>query len=152
MIDLLKNLFEQRLDPARAADGQQRLKASELAGAALMVELMESDHELDDRESREFIRVLTDTFAIAPEEVDQIVRRARESARNSTSLYEFTRLINDHYSHQDKVALVESLWRIAFADERLDKYEESLIRRISDLIHVSHADFIQTKLQVRGPR
>lgn len=152
MIDLLKNLFEQRLDPASAADGQQRLKASELAGAALMVELMESDNELDDRESREFIRVLTHTFAMAPEEVDQIVRLARESARNSTSLYEFTRLINDHYNYQDKVALVENLWRIAFADERLDKYEESLIRRISDLIHVSHADFIQTKLQVRGRR
>ena len=65
-------------------------------------------------------------------------------------MYEFTRLINDHYSYEQKTGLVENLWRLAFADENLDKYEEGLIRRVADLIHVSHGDFIKTKLKIRG--
>ncbi|MCB1670984.1 MAG: TerB family tellurite resistance protein [Pseudomonadales bacterium] len=150
MFELLKNLFDQKLNSASATDESQRLKAFELAGAALMVELMESDYNLDSRESREFDRVLQETFGLAREEVDEIVALARQTAQDSTSLYEFTRLINDNYSYEDKVGLIQNLWRLAFADDDLDKYEESLIRQIADLIYVSHSDFIQAKLRVRG--
>lgn len=150
MLDLLKGFFDQKLDPQTAGDENLRLKTFELAGAALMVELMESDHRLDERESREFIRVLKSTFHLAADEVAEIVKLANRQASDATSLYEFTRLINDNYPYADKLQLMENLWRLAFADEKLDKYEESLIRRIADLIHVSHSDFIQTKLKVRG--
>ncbi len=151
MIEILKNFFHQKLATTSVSEDSQRLKAFELAGAALMVELMETDHQLDSRESEEFIHVLQETFSLTTEEVDEIVTLAHQSARDSTSLYEFTRLINDNYSYGDKVGLIENLWRLAFADERLDKYEEGLIRRIADLIHVSHGDFIQSKLRkIRG--
>lgn len=150
MIDALKNFFDQKLTPDEAGNEAQRLKQFELAGAALMVELMETDHELDERESREFVRVLQETFALDNGETEEIVSLARETARDATSLYEFTRLINDHYSYPDKVLLIENLWRLAFADDRLDKYEEGLIRRVADLIHVRHGDFIQAKLKMRG--
>jgi uncharacterized tellurite resistance protein B-like protein len=150
MIELLKKLFDQKPGQDSGIDETQHLKASELAGAALMVELMETDHQLDARETEEFIRVLKETFSLAREEVDEIVQLARTTAKDSTSLYEFTRLINDHCSYEEKTALIANLWRLAFADEKLDKYEEGLIRRIADLIHVSHGDFIQAKLKIRG--
>ncbi len=149
MIDMLKTFFELKLSPNSADDEDTKLKACELAGAALMVELMQSDDELDDRESEEFIRVLKETFQLASADIHEIIALAHEQARDATSLYEFTRLINDNYDYKDKVRLIENLWRLAFADAKLDKYEESLIRRISDLIHVSHGDFIQTKLRVK---
>jgi uncharacterized tellurite resistance protein B-like protein len=75
---------------------------------------------------------------------------AKEQAHEATSLYEFTRLINDNYDPAQKIALIENMWRIAFSDERLDKYEDNLIRKISELIYVSHSDFIRTKLKVRS--
>ena len=150
MIDFFKTFFDQKLSPAGADNEDQKLKAYELAGAALMVELMQSDHQLDERESEEFIRVLQETFDLDSEDVDEIAGLAHAQADHATSLYEFTRLINDHYSYQDKVQLIENLWRLAFADETLDKYEEGLIRRIADLIHVSHGDFIQAKLRVKS--
>lgn len=149
MIEILKTFFEQKLNPEEAESEAQRLKAYELAGAALMVELMKSDHQLDERESQEFIKVLEETFALEPQEVDQIVQLAHEQADHATSLYEFTRLINDNYAYQDKIQLIENLWRLAFADDTLDKYEEGMIRRVADLLHVSHGDFIQAKLRVR---
>ena len=64
-------------------------------------------------------------------------------------LYEFTKLINDSYDYEQKVELIENMWRIAFSDKRLDKYEDHLIRKVSELIYVSHSDFIKTKLKVR---
>jgi uncharacterized tellurite resistance protein B-like protein len=45
--------------------------------------------------------------------------------------------------------LVENMWRVAFSDQKLDKYEEALIRKVADLIYVSHQDFIKTKLAAR---
>ena len=150
MIDLFKKFFDQKLSPGSSADDAQKLKACELAGAALMVELMQSDHQLDQRESAEFIKVLEETFLLDPGDIDEIVNMAHEQASQATSLYEFTRLINDNYAYKDKVQLIQNLWRLAFADDELDKYEEGLIRRIADLIHVSHGDFIQAKHRVRG--
>ena len=74
---------------------------------------------------------------------------AQTQAKEATSLYEFTRLINDDYDYKQKVELIENMWRIAFSDNNLDKYEDHLIRKISDLIYVSHSDFIKAKLKVR---
>ena len=94
--------------------------------------------------------MLEETFLLDPGDIGEIVNMAHEQASQATSLYEFTRLINDNYAYKDKVQLIQNLWRLAFADDELDKYEEGLIRRIADLIHVSHGDFIQAKHRVRG--
>ena len=139
MLDAIKNFFEQHLNPA-ARQGSQfdPDQACRLAAAALMVELMETDRHLDERESRE------------AEDLDALVKLARDEAADATSLFQFTRLINDHYNYARKTDLIAAMWRLAFADERLDKYEESLIRQVADLLYVSHSDFIQAKLRSRG--
>lgn len=150
MIKKLKQYFERHLEPKDSDSEEERLKTYELAGAALMVELIQSDHDLDARETEEFLAVLEETFQLDPHELEEIRQLATEEARQATSLYEFTRLVNDNFPYSDKVKLVENLWRLAFADEKLDKYEESLIRRITDLIHVRHSDFIKAKHKARG--
>ncbi|MDD9957899.1 MAG: TerB family tellurite resistance protein, partial [Gammaproteobacteria bacterium] len=91
---------------------------------------MNSDHELDERESKEFIKVLRDSLEISDDDLNELTELAELEARQATSLYEFTRLINDEYDYVEKVGLIENMWRVAFSDERLDKYEEHLIRKI----------------------
>jgi uncharacterized tellurite resistance protein B-like protein len=150
MIGMIKTFFEKHLDPSDSADEESKLKAYELAGAALMVELMQSDHKLDERESREFLAVLEETLELDHTDLEEITALAKQEASQATSLYEFTRLINDNYQYGAKVKLIENLWRLAFADEKLDKYEESMIRQVAELIYVSHSDFIQAKLRVRS--
>jgi len=78
------------------------------------------------------------------------MRLAETEAREATDFYQFTQLVNDHYSYQDKVKLMENLWRVAHADGRLDRYEEHFLRRVSGLLHLSHSDFIQTKISARN--
>ena len=151
MLDAIKNFFEQHLNPAARPGSQfDPDQACRLAAAALMVELMETDRHLDERESREFLGVLRETFSLEAEDLDALVKLARDEAADATSLFQFTRLINDHYNYARKTDLIAAMWRLAFADERLDKYEESLIRQVADLLYVSHSDFIQAKLRSRG--
>lgn len=150
MLNSIKQFFENKLAQNEAEEPVRNVPKLDLACAALLIEVINSDHELDERESTEFLRVLRDSLEISEEDLDDLVALAEKQAHQATSLYEFTRLINDGYNYKQKVNLIENMWHIAFSDEQLDKYEEHLIRKISELIYVSHSDFIKSKLRVRN--
>ena len=98
-------------------------------------------------------RLLKNTLHLSEQDLETLLRKADAAVDNATSLYEFTRLINEHYCYDDKRALVQCMWQVAYADASLDKYEEHLIRRVAELIYLSHEDFIRTKHAARlsGP-
>ena len=93
---------------------------------------------------------LMETYAIEEADIDEIIKDAENTVAESTSLYGYTRIVNDEFEYDDKLSLLKNLWKVAYADGNLDKYEEHLIRKISDLIHISHSDYINIKLEVRG--
>ena len=68
----------------------------------------------------------------------------------SISLHQFTKLIHDNYSLEEKKEIIYLLWLVAYSDEDLDMYEESMIRKISDLLYIPHQDFIQAKLRAQN--
>ena len=148
MLSSIKRFFESKISHSED-ENSSSIKKIDLACAALLIEVINSDNELDERELKEFIETLRESLSLSEEELNELVKLAESEANQATSLYEFTRLINDEYEYEEKVGLIENMWRIAFSDEQLDKYEEHLIRKISDLIYVSHSDFIKTKLNVR---
>ena len=90
------------------------------------------------------------SYNLEKEVVDGIIDDAENTVAESTSLYEYTRTVNDQFGYENKLNLLENLWKVAYADNNLDKYEEHLIRKISDLIHIDHGDYINIKLRVRG--
>lgn len=152
MLSKFKSFFDRNLKKATTEGPDETAKKLNLACAALMIEVMNSDHQLDEREAAEFIEVLKDQLALSGDEIEELASLAKDEAKNATSLFEFTSLINEHYDYAQKTDLIENMWRIAFSDETLDKYEDNLIRKVSDLIYVSHSDFIQSKLRVRDKK
>ena len=84
------------------------------------------------------------------DDIEKLIKNAETAVEESTSLYEYTREVNDNFDYESKLNLVDQLWRIAFADGHLDKFEEHVVRKIADLIHISHNDFIQSKLKNRN--
>lgn len=151
MIESIKNFFEKKLAKNSTDETANSLmNRVDLTCAALLIEVMNSDHELDEREQLEFIAVLRQSYNIADSDLEELTQLAKDEAHEATSLYEFTRLINDNYDYEQKLVLIENMWRIAFSDEHLDKYEDHLIRKVTELIYVSHSDFIRTKLKVRN--
>ncbi|MDB9968383.1 TerB family tellurite resistance protein [Gammaproteobacteria bacterium] len=150
MIESIKSFFEKNLTKKEEEEApSSAMSRVDLTCAALLVEVMNSDHELDEREHQEFMAVLQKSYNIAESDLEELIQLAKNEAFEATSLYEFTKLINDSYDYEQKVELIENMWRIAFSDKQLDKYEDHLIRKVSELIYVSHSDFIKTKLKVR---
>ena len=149
MIEAIKQFFDERLRADEQEQEEDRVCRLQLASAALLLELMKTDRHIDEREEEVFCEVLTRTFDLDGAALAEISELAEEEARQATSLYEFTSLVNDGYDYSEKVQLVENMWQIAWADGRVDKYEEQMIRKTADLIYVSHSDFIRSKLNVR---
>jgi uncharacterized tellurite resistance protein B-like protein len=144
MISSLKALFG-KPEAVDEAELEHRLH---LAAGALLVEMTRADYVIAPTERKTLESVLSRALDLDEQEISELLELSSRAADKATSLYEFTRLINDHYSVTDKLTLIESMWRVAFADGDLDKYEERLIRQVSDLIHVSHKDFIRMKVRV----
>jgi uncharacterized tellurite resistance protein B-like protein len=149
MIESIKRFFENQLKVQLAETPASKNHRLQLASAALMIELLKTDRHIDERETAVLKKVLMNTFALSNKELDDVILLAEKEAEQSISLYDFTSLINEGYGYEEKLLLVENLWRVALADQHLDKYEEQLIRKTSDLIYVAHSDFIKTKLKVR---
>ncbi|MDO8908878.1 MAG: TerB family tellurite resistance protein [Pseudohongiella sp.] len=149
MINSIRRFFDTQLCAGAAETPGTREHRLRLASAALMFELLTTDRHIDEREIAVFKSILMDSFNLNTEELDNIIQLAEEEAKQAVSLYEFTSLINESYQYEDKLVLIENMWRLALADQHLDKYEEQLIRKTADLIYVSHGDFIKLKLKVR---
>lgn len=149
MIVAIKRFFDNQLASPTQESPEHKIGRLRLASAALMFELLKTDRHIDARETDMLRQVLEDTFKLDKQQLDDIVALAEEEAAQAVSLYEFTSLVNEAYEYEDKVLLVENLWRLALADDHLDKYEEQMIRKTADLLYVSHSDFIRTKLRVR---
>jgi uncharacterized tellurite resistance protein B-like protein len=149
MLNSIKQFFENKLVNNEEEATSSSIAKTDLACAALLIEVINSDHKLEEQETQAFFSVLQNNLNIPGEDIDELVELAENQAKEATSLYEFTSLINSDYDYSQKVGLIENMWRIAFSDNNLDKYEDHLIRKISDLIYVSHSDFIRAKLKVR---
>jgi len=149
MLNSIRQFFENKLVNNEEEPTSSSIAKTDLACAALLIEVINSDHKLEEQETQAFFSVLQNNLNIPGEDIDELVELAENQAKEATSLYEFTRLINSDYDYTQKVGLIENMWRIAFSDNNLDKYEDHLIRKISDLIYVSHSDFIRAKLKVR---
>ena len=119
------------------------------ACAALLVEIAFADKDFDETEKQALKQALIQTYDISESEIQEIIEDAETTVDESTSLYGYTRIVNDEFGYEDKLNLLKNLWRVAYADGYLDKYEEHIIRKISDLIHISHSDYINIKLEIR---
>lgn len=148
MLKTIQEFFDKRIgSPSGAPESRER--ALQLATAALLVEVSRADHEIKAEERRVICDAVRRTFNLSEHDTNVIVGLAEEEAQTATSSYQFTRLIDAHLTREQKIQIVELLWRVAFADADKDKHEEQLIRRIADLLHVSHREFIDAKIRAR---
>ena len=145
MIQVLKSLFE---NPERDCEESQR-RGLHLAAAALLIETARADFVQDETEQLKLTELLARSLKLGAEEVKDLVAAAERRVDEAVSLYEFTRVINDHYSAEQKLRLIDAMWMVAYADGNVDKYEEHLIRQVAELVYVPHSDYIQSKLSAR---
>lgn len=145
MITKIKNLIVKYAVSVEATTDEDEL-ALQLATATLLMEVARADTHISEDERQAIHRAIETHYGLSPEITQQITRAAEHEAEHSTSLYPFTRLINRECDYQDKLQIIRMLWQVIRADGCTDKHEEHLVRRVADLLHVPHREFIRAKL------
>ena len=147
---MIKRFIKQITDviaaPASSApDAGQRAAAIRMATAVLMIDVARADHVFDDTELERVLALVEAHFELTPAAAAELVAHASDKAEELTSAYEFTRVLHEHLDADEEARIVGLLWQIAYADGELDKYEDSLVLKISDLLHVSRGRVMRLK-------
>lgn len=150
MIKSIKRFFDKRI--AVDADRSGTDHRLQVATAAMLIEMTRADFDVSAEEVDAVAHAVQATFELSPDETKQLIRLAEEEARQATDYYQFTSLINKRFTPEDKIRVIELMWQVAYADGRMDKYEDHLVRKIAALLHVPHKDFIAAKHRARASR
>lgn len=147
----MRAFFERHLQAATAVGPSEERGDSEaqLAAAALAIELCRADFEISDEERRAVERAVQGSLGVPEQRTRQLISLAEQQVRLGTRLHEFAHLVDERFSAEQKRRVVELLWRIAFADAELKAHEEYLVRKVSELIHVSREDFEAARYRAR---
>ena len=147
---MIRTIFEQVVavfaeTAPQADDAAAREHALHTAAAVLMIDVATADHVFADSELKRVLSLVEQHFGFTPQEAATLVDAAGQKAADLTSLYEFTQLLNQHLDETEKARIVGLLWEVAYADGELDKYEDSLVLKISDLLYVSRGLVMRLK-------
>ncbi|MDG0991217.1 MAG: TerB family tellurite resistance protein [Luminiphilus sp.] len=134
---------------SRAEPEASTKDARQLASAALLIEVAKADSDFSNDERAALLRLLRSTFDLDDQGLTALEGLAAERSSDAVSLHEFTRVIVDACEPEERCQLIGLMWQVAFSDDHLDKYEEHLIRKVADLLYVSHSDLMRMKHQVK---
>lgn len=147
MLAAIKQFMEKVVTPAYG--GAEPSKHDlQLATAALFIEMMLMDDEIKKEERQKIKDSIRSKFQLSDEETNELMDLAEKEVQEATDYFQFTSIINQGFTAEQKIKLVEYLWQVAYVDNQLDPLEEHMVRKIADLLYVSHKDFISTKHKV----
>lgn len=148
MLNSFRRFFDEFLAPVAAEEARAHEHQLRLATAALLMEMARADFAASPVEREHVVALLRGEFALSAREAERIAGLGADATEASVSLYDFTRALDQALSTEDKIRIIEMLWQVAYADGGLDKYEEHLMRKLADLLHLSHRQLIQAKHRV----
>lgn len=143
---LLKNLTA---EPDLEAD--EKFDRVQIATCVILLEVAKYDFEFSSIEKETTKAILKHEFSISEEVIEDLMKIAEEKREESVDLWEFTNIINQHFSREDKIKMMESAWKIIYADEKLDKYEDHYVHVLAGLLRLRHNELIEAKLRVLYP-
>ena len=131
--------------------GKQGVDRLQLAAAALLFEMVRMDDVIMEEEHDKVHEIIRQEFNLSKESASELILLAEQELSEATDYYQFTSLINQSYTIEQKIQLVESLWHVALSDNELCKFEEHMVRKVSELLYVPHRSFIAAKHRAISP-
>lgn len=148
--DLFDNLTASLTAPAGAQAPAEAEHTLQLSTAVLLVEVMRAEPTLQDSERGAVIAALRRKFALSDDELERLMELAHDTARTAYDYQRFTALMNERFTQPQKIAVVEAMWEVAFADHHLDAHEHHVISKVAGLLHVTHGEYIAAKLHAQA--
>lgn len=148
MLDTIKHFFSKDATQDFAQDKRTAEHDIRVATCALFVEMARIDEKFTQTEVDTIISILTDKYGLSPEHADAIMAEADKELADSVDLWQFARLINENYSVEEKIDIIETLWQMVYVDGKMDRYEHYLMNKLKNLLRLSHDQLINAKLKV----
>lgn len=149
MLKTIKQFFDDQLSPKGGSiPGRHTL---EVAAAALLFEVSRANHDTKDGERQVITELIKRQFHLEENEATTLISLAEEEVHHATSLHQFVSLINENWTEQQRLRLVEHMWQVAYADQHLNDHEVHLMRKIQRLLYIPHKKFIGAKLRAKEP-
>ncbi|MBW2219092.1 MAG: TerB family tellurite resistance protein [Deltaproteobacteria bacterium] len=148
MLDMIKRFFSKPVDQGAEQDERNSGHDIQVATCALFLEMAQIDESFNQEEMETILLILKSKYGLSPEYVDELIAEAKKELDDSIDYWQFAKKINENYSNEEKIKIIESLWQIVFVDEKMDKYENYLMHKLSTLLRLSHAQLIDAKLRV----
>lgn len=147
MLGILDQFFSKEQESS-STDEKDMNKKVEIATCALLLEVANVDKQFSAIEKDRIIEILKHDYKISEEYIFELIEIAEKERTKSIDLWHFTHRINESYSLKEKIKVVETVWKIIYADGKLDRYEDYLIHKISKLLNLDHKHMIDAKLKV----
>jgi uncharacterized tellurite resistance protein B-like protein len=147
MLSTLNSFLSTFIEPTRVDSHPER--TLQLATAVLLIEVMRSDADCADVEQATILKILKKRFLLSDSEVAQLTERGLRKAKAANDLYQFTSLINRELGRAERIRILEYMWQVAYADHKISAHENHLMRRMGDLLHISHGDYIAAKMRAK---
>jgi len=147
MLNSIRDFFDRHISAAPAMNERHTI---ELATAALLVEVARIDQDSSAAERAAVLRAVREKFELTREEAERLIALAEEEMRQASDYFQFTSLINRHFTQEQKQRVIELMWRVAYSDANLSAHENHLMRKVADLLHISHGDYIAAKMRAQG--
>ncbi|MBW2406963.1 MAG: TerB family tellurite resistance protein [Deltaproteobacteria bacterium] len=149
MLDIVKRFFGKEKEGTPDAAGQGASHDINVATCALLVEIARIDGTFTKEEMQTVLSILKEKYGLSREHADALIAEAEKELEESVDLWQFARLINENYSNEEKMEIIETLWRIVYVDGKMDQYEHYLMNKLKNLLRVSHHQLIEAKLKVK---
>jgi uncharacterized tellurite resistance protein B-like protein len=147
MLNAIRDFFDRHIGAAPATNERHTI---ELATAALLVEVARIDQDSSADEKTAVLRAVREKFELTHEEAERLIALAEEEMKQASDYFQFTSLINRRFTHEQKQRVIELMWRVAYSDANLSAHENHLMRKVADLLHISHGDYIAAKMRAQG--
>jgi len=149
MIDIVRRFFSKSSENISQNFDQKTGHDIQVAACALLVEIASIDEDFSQAELETLLSILKEKYGLSKENADALIVEAKRELSESLDLWQFAKLINEHYSNKEKNEIIETLWRIVYVDGKMDKYEHYLMNTLKNLLRISHDQLIAAKLKVR---
>jgi len=148
MLDVVKRFFSKVTEDDSKVIDEQRKHDTRVATCALLVEMARIDETFTQAEMDAILSILKEKYGLSREHADALIAEADKALDESVDLWQFAKRINEYYSNEEKIEIIEILWRIVYVDGKMDKYEHYLMNKLATLLRLSHEQLIDAKLKV----
>ena len=149
MFDLFRKIIEKKTDNESDAAADTGLR-TRLAAAVILLEAAHADDDCAEVELGHVMETLKITFSLSHEHTEGLVELAHEERKQALDLWQFTNHVNQLYSKEEKIEVMEAVWRIIHSDGRLEAHEDHFAHKLANLLRLTHGEMIEAKIKARG--